>query len=122
MGEADSLLTWEERDAGKSKSTTKMPQSLTYDLVDPLGLDNDTLFRINDSDQKAVIVHQCLMDLIMHNISINVLDAPPPLMTRFFQEIGSSMTQFHEAGKYADSPFPLPYMAVTSLAMLCTGV
>merc|ERR1711971_1123777 len=26
--------------------------------------------------------------------------------------------QFHEAGKYADSPFPLPYITVTNLAML----
>jgi len=111
---SEEVASWKDGELQK----LKMPQALTFDLIDPLGLDDDILLRINRSERRAVIVHQSLMDVIMQNVSDGVLDAPPPLMTRTFQEIGNGMMHFHEALKFGDNPFPLPYIAVTKLAML----
>jgi len=47
--------------------------------------------------------------LIVQGIQSGLLDVPPPILTRAYQEIGAGMAQFHNAQMISMWPFPFPY-------------
>lgn len=64
------------------------------------------------------MVFQWIQNLIVDAVSSGVLSIPPPLLTRTFQDLGSGMSRFHDALKYARVPFPFPYIASTDLLLI----
>jgi len=55
---------------------------------------------------------------IGHDVSAGILDTPPPLVTRVYQELGNGVLKFHEALKFRHAPFPFTYTAVTDILMV----
>lgn len=55
---------------------------------------------------------------IMLEIRAGTLDAPPPIVTRIFQEISSGMLGYHQALKISHVPFPFPFAQMVTL-LLC---
>ncbi|CAE7252974.1 unnamed protein product [Symbiodinium natans] len=47
--------------------------------------------------------------LIVQGINSGLLDIPPPILTRAYQEIGAGMAEFHNAQMISMWPFPFPY-------------
>jgi len=70
----------------------------------------------------------CLMLWILQGtiqeIRANTLDTPPPIVTRFFQELSNGMLGFNQAHKVAMVPFPFPFAQMVSLllVMLCLSL
>lgn len=69
---------------------------------------------------KVNIISLWIIQGIMREVRDKTLDAPPPIVTRVFQEISKGMLGFAQAHKVAMVPFPFPFaqMVTTLLAML----
>jgi len=87
------------------------------DLVDPLGIDPDTLLLIYRSHVQPETICQLIQSLIVDGMDNGVLSVPAPLLTRSFQELGNGMIKFHEARKFVAAPYPFCYMAVTEMLL-----
>ena len=98
---------------GDEKETVS--KALEYDLLDVQSLDTKSLVNIRrvalNREHLPILIFQWLHNLIVDNISTGVLSIPPPLLTRVFRAMTESMLSYHEARKYADTPFPFPYTA-----------
>jgi len=88
------------------------------DLVDPLGIDQDTLLLIHRSHVQPETICQLIQALIVDAMDNGVLNVPAPLLTRSFQELGNGMIKFHEARKFVAAPYPFCYMAVTEMLLV----
>lgn len=89
-----------------------------YDLIDPEGLDEDTLCMIGTAADKPGCIYQRLLGLMMHAFNTGVVPVPGPLFTRCFQELGNGMVKFHECLKFKDIPFPLPFMVISDTLLV----
>jgi len=89
-----------------------------YELVDAQGIDDASLLTIKNSDSKVELVYQWIQLLIVENIGTGVLNIPPPILSRSFQEIANGMVQFHEALKISTIPFPFPYAQTCDCLLL----
>lgn len=90
----------------------------TYDLLDVRGIDATSLKTISTVGCKPEFVFQKLQQLVVHNLKTGVLNIPPPIVTRAFQEMGSGMLKYHQLLKLTKVPFPLPYRVATELLLV----
>jgi len=88
----------------------------SYELIGPDDLDQESLDCIRDSECKVEVVYGWVLHHIMDGVAKGVLTAPPPLLTRAFQELGSGLVHYHNAVKLSLSPFPFAY------AQTCDGL
>lgn len=93
-------------------------QALSYNLIDPEGLDRNTLSLVMQAKDRPICVYQRLLDLMMDAFSKGVIGAPAPLFTRCFQELGNAMIKYHECLKFKDAPFPFPFMVITDTLLV----
>jgi len=88
-----------------------------YEVLDMQGIDDETLRYIIASPCKVETICQMLQTLIGDHHRRGILDTPPPLMTRVFQELGNGVLKFHEALKFRHAPFPFTYSAVMDMLL-----
>ncbi|CAK0818197.1 unnamed protein product [Prorocentrum cordatum] len=90
------------------------------ELIDPDGIDEDTwnyVRQCRSSAGRVTLVFEWLQCVIVENIKTGVLDIPPPILSRVFQQLANGMVALHDAHKISSIPFPFPY-AQTCDAML----
>lgn len=92
-------------------------RALAYDLLDVQGLDSRTLRAISRSDTKPECVFQKIQHLLVMNMKNGLLNIPPPVLTRVFQELGSGMLKYHELVKLVNVPFPVTYRVATEFLL-----
>jgi len=86
-------------------------------LVDPQGIDEESLCTLRDSDAKVELLFQWIQQLIVENVRSGVLSIPPPLLTRAFHEMANGMLRFQDAVKIAVVPFPFSYAQTCDLLL-----
>lgn len=69
--------------------------------------------------RKVQIVLSWIKSYITQMADSGLLNVPPPILTRVFQELGSGLVNFHKAQQVVIFPFPFPY---TQLNVLLTQV
>eukprot|EP00403_Amphidinium_massartii_P000494 CAMPEP_0178372628 /NCGR_PEP_ID=MMETSP0689_2-20121128/1451_1 /TAXON_ID=160604 /ORGANISM="Amphidinium massartii, Strain CS-259" /LENGTH=616 /DNA_ID=CAMNT_0019992557 /DNA_START=69 /DNA_END=1919 /DNA_ORIENTATION=+ len=94
------------------------PEALKYNLLDATGLDKRTLRMIVRAESRPELIFQQIQTLLVTNMGNGVLNVPPPILTRAFQQMGNAMLNFHDATKLRLVPFPAPYIAVAHLLTL----
>mmetsp|Transcript_135793 Transcript_135793/g.260772 ORF Transcript_135793/g.260772 Transcript_135793/m.260772 type:complete len:502 (-) Transcript_135793:105-1610(-) len=67
---------------------------------------------------KVNIIALWIVQGIMREVRDKTLDAPPPIVTRVFQEISRGMLGFHQAHKVAMVPFPFPFAQMVSCLLV----
>lgn len=83
----------------------------------------EEVMRLELATDKVNCVCLWIVQGIISEIRSGTLDAPPPIVTRVFQELSIGMLGFNQALKVAMVPFPFPFAQMVSLllAMLyCT--
>jgi predicted membrane chloride channel (bestrophin family) len=88
-----------------------------FEILNTEGLDENSMKFLEDSDDKVEVILQWVQRSTVMNMSRGVLIAPPPVMSRAFQELSRGIVKLQDAKKIADFPFPYPY-AQTSVLML----
>lgn len=72
---------------------------------------------LEPSSDKVNTICLWIIQAIMAEVRAKVLDAPPPIVTRVFQEISEGMAGFQQAWKVAMVPFPFPFSQVMALIL-----
>eukprot|EP00971_Amphidinium_carterae_P224640 4456582-Amphidinium_carterae.1 len=66
----------------------------------------------------TTLIGQWLLELVMEGIDEGVVQAPPPIVSRAFQEFSNGMVAFHDGMKLGTTPFPFPYTQITATMLL----
>lgn len=92
--------------------------ALNFELLDPDSMSERVFIELECDEGRSETVFQWIQNLVVDNIKTGVLNIPPPLLTRTFQELGKGMLHHRDALKYADTPYPFAYLACTQV-LLC---
>jgi predicted membrane chloride channel (bestrophin family) len=92
--------------------------AFTLDLIDPTGLDEDSLLKLKQSETKVELIYFWIQGVIVEAQKERIIDAPAPIVTRAWSELASGMLRFHECLKIANVPLPFPYSQTTWLLLV----
>lgn len=65
--------------------------------------------------RKVEIVCQWIKVNILMHMDEGVLNVPPPILTRVFQELGTGLVNYHDALQVVIWPFPFPYAQMSAV-------
>jgi len=102
---------------GKCKHIESV-HAFRYPLIDVGGVDSESLAVTKESEAKVELIFQWIQQHIVENISTGVLNIPPPILSRAFQEVANGMVAFHDAMKISYVPFPFPYAQVCDTLLM----
>eukprot|EP00927_Polykrikos_kofoidii_P072086 TRINITY_DN6823_c0_g1_i1.p1 TRINITY_DN6823_c0_g1~~TRINITY_DN6823_c0_g1_i1.p1 ORF type:complete len:618 (-),score=61.58 TRINITY_DN6823_c0_g1_i1:42-1706(-) len=103
--------------SGGAESPLSLGQPFRYELIDVGGFDEWTLKYIIESSCKVELIFQWLQQLMTEGADSGVLNMPPPIISRIFQEMANGMVLFEEAYRIAAVPIPFPYAQVCNLLL-----
>lgn len=103
----------------QSEGDRGLPASYNYDLIDIQGLDQESLDRLLDANNKVELCYQWLGMHVVEAIDSDLFDVPPVIMARTFGDFTSAMENFHHAQKITEVPFPFPYQISLQLILVC---
>eukprot|EP00971_Amphidinium_carterae_P278219 5522996-Amphidinium_carterae.1 len=89
-----------------------------FELIDLAGLDDELVEAAWEDRHPEALVSQWLLELVMEALEEGVVAAPPPVVSRAFQEFANGVVAFHDAMKLEDSRFPLVYTQLLAVALL----
>mmetsp|Transcript_46321 Transcript_46321/g.106952 ORF Transcript_46321/g.106952 Transcript_46321/m.106952 type:complete len:374 (+) Transcript_46321:150-1271(+) len=90
----------------------------SLELIDPDGLDKESLGLLEGAECKVAMVMQWMLVLVVEHIRTGVLSIPPPILSRVFQQIGDGMVALHEGIMISTVPFPFPYAQACDCLLL----
>lgn len=88
-----------------------------FRIIEYEDLDYETRHTLYESEHKIDCVFQWIQSLLVEGIPSKVLEIPPPVLTRAFQELNNGMSNFHKCLKISRQPFPFPYQAASELIL-----
>jgi len=92
--------------------------SFSLDVLDPLCGDRGD----NSDGMKAEFVLTWIRVLLVEALHDGTIDAPPPIFTQIFLQLGSGLTHFHEALQILDLQFPFPYYQANLVLLIVHGI
>jgi len=93
-----------------------------YEVIDPEGMDSQSLTALKNSTRKVDLVYQWVQNLVVQGERSGILAVPAPILARAFAELNAGIVQYHAALKIAKVPFPFPYNAARRLCLSSIGV
>jgi len=89
-----------------------------FDVIDPDGLDQESMITLMQSASKTELTFQWLQQLIVDAMKDGLLTIGDSILTRAFQEMANGMVAFHHAMKISYIPFPFPYAQICDFLLL----
>lgn len=92
-----------------------------FPLVDIKGLSSEhlnTLTNMSVAGNRSHVVLNWIKALILKSSKAGILDVPPPILTRVFQELGGGLALFYKAQQITIWPFPFPYAQINFLMLV----
>jgi len=96
--------------------------SSCFELIDLGGFDEEMIESAWQDKHPDALVSQWLLELVVEGIEDGVVAAPPPLVSRSFQEFANGVVAFHDALKLENSRFPLVYTQLLAFGLLAQWV
>ena len=91
--------------------------SFHYRMIDPQGLDADSLCALRDASLQVELVFSWIQNAIVDAIENGVVTMPAPISTRVFQELSDGMLSFSRSLKLAEIRFPVAYEATVEVVL-----
>lgn len=89
-----------------------------YELLDLGGVEKEKLEFLKDSSDKVEVVVLWIQRLVVENMSIGVVDIPPPILSRVFQELSRGVVNINNVRKITEFLFPFPYAQLITVMLL----
>jgi len=90
-----------------------------YELIDVAGIDHASMMKLRHAGRRQLdLVLQWLQTVIIEAQQSGVLVAPPPILSRVFQELSGGVKEYHKTLSLAEVAFPLPYTAATHVVLV----
>ena len=81
-------------------------------------LEENTLRGLHASEHKVHYIMTRIVRLISQRLVEGGMAAPPPVVSRVYQELSNGFLGFQQAKKVADIPFPFPYSQIVQFLSL----
>jgi len=88
-----------------------------FRVIDNDGMEDGSLLFLEGNSEKCEIILQWIQRLTMDMTRSGVVVAPPPIVSRVFQELSRGIVNLNNARKIADIPFPFPYAQMASVML-----
>mmetsp|Transcript_27475 Transcript_27475/g.78959 ORF Transcript_27475/g.78959 Transcript_27475/m.78959 type:complete len:523 (-) Transcript_27475:327-1895(-) len=95
-----------------------MVQDEKFEILDTTGLDQKSLKYIRNSTDRCAVILQWIQRSVVTGMGSGVVPAPPPVVSRVFQELGRGMVNLHNVKKIKEFPFPFPYAQMITFMLL----
>mmetsp|Transcript_129066 Transcript_129066/g.288484 ORF Transcript_129066/g.288484 Transcript_129066/m.288484 type:complete len:478 (+) Transcript_129066:87-1520(+) len=92
--------------------------SLSAEIIDPGGIPQSHLDFLVHANDPCEVIMQWIQKLLMNANKDQIIDAPPPILSRSFQELSRGIVNLNNARKIADIPFPFPYAQMIQVFLL----
>lgn len=112
-----SFCSEKEKEDGQ-ESGSEFEQHASLNLVVLSAPTVNEINHLNVATDKVNCVYYWIILGIVEEIRAGTLDAPPPIVSRVFQEVSNGKLGFNQAHKVAMVPFPFPFAQMVSL-LLC---
>jgi len=89
-----------------------------FELIDINGLDQEDVDAALVCDHAASLIGQWILELVVEGIELKILTAPPPIVSRAFQEFANGMVAYHDAMKIQTTKFPFPYSQMSAVMLI----
>jgi len=76
-------------------------------------LDAVTQTHIKETGFKNALLFHWIQSWLIQHLSTGLLNVPPPILSRAFNELADGMVRFEDCCKVSFLPYPLPYTQVT---------
>jgi len=89
------------------------------------GIDDKSLAFVIGKEQtshRAEIVTQWVQKLVVQESAAGVLDVPPPILSRFYQELSRGSVCANRARNLTDIPFPFPYSQMLTVLLIVHAI
>lgn len=74
------------------------------------------------SRNKVELVYMWLNELVIRNISNGLLNVPPPILSRVFQQTEKALVEYNQVLEVMTIPFPFPYAQTAYVLLILMGV
>jgi predicted membrane chloride channel (bestrophin family) len=95
--------------------------SVRFEFINVDGIDAESLRFLSgktEKHQRVEIVAQWIQRLIVNADRAGIIDVPPPILTRCFQELSQGIVHIINARIMTGIPFPFPYAQLLSLLLV----
>merc|ERR1712100_757954 len=82
------------------------------------GISEEHLNFLAEGESQPEVVLQWVQRLILTNVETGVLTAPPPIVSRVFQELSNGIVEVQAARCWGEIKFPFPYAQMISCFLL----
>mmetsp|Transcript_35563 Transcript_35563/g.81505 ORF Transcript_35563/g.81505 Transcript_35563/m.81505 type:complete len:474 (-) Transcript_35563:30-1451(-) len=96
--------------------------SSDFEVVRPQCLEADALHYMAQCPDPAMVLQYWIQRLVVEGMRDGVLDVPPPLLARLFQDLDDGHVQLQSVLKISDTLFPFAYQQMISLLLIIQWV
>jgi len=89
-----------------------------FEIIDLEGIEPHSMEFLNSAPDKVEIILQWIQRSMMLHSQSGVLAAPPPILSRAFQEVSRGIVNLQNARKIADFPYPYPLAQISMILQL----
>jgi len=89
-----------------------------FEIIDIMGIEPASMEFLNDAPDKVEVILQWIQRSMVLHCQSGVLPAPPPILSRAFQEVSRGIVNLQNARKIADFPYPFPLAQVSMVLQL----
>lgn len=96
-------------------------QEENFEIIELGGIDENLIdYLVLKPNEKIGILQQWIQRIIVKAMREGVVDVPPPILTRAFQELSRGIVELRQAQEICDIPFPFPYAQMVALMLIMT--
>jgi len=81
-------------------------------------MDTNSAELLTEANDKCEVVVQWIQRFIVESSDSKVIDIPPPILTRAFQELSRGIVNLNNVRKISEIPFPFPYAQTLTVMLL----
>eukprot|EP00931_Biecheleriopsis_adriatica_P058389 TRINITY_DN34741_c0_g1_i3.p1 TRINITY_DN34741_c0_g1~~TRINITY_DN34741_c0_g1_i3.p1 ORF type:complete len:482 (+),score=65.03 TRINITY_DN34741_c0_g1_i3:67-1512(+) len=94
----------------------------TVELICLDGMDGESLEHLRTCRDRCEVVMQWIQRLVVDGMEQQVLNVPPPILTRSFQELSGGVVDINSVRKIKDIEFPFPYTQMMLVMLIIYSV
>jgi len=88
------------------------------EIIDTDGVSRDHLEYLASTNDPCEVIMQWIQRLIVNANKDHILDVPPPILSRCFQELSRGIVNLNNVRKIKEIPFPFPYAQMIQVFLL----
>jgi len=93
-----------------------------FEILDIDGISQESLSYLAQAPEKSLVILQWMQCLIVRSCENGIVSAPPPIVSRIYQELSRGIVNIVNAQKITDIIFPFPYAQMVSVMLMISSV